>query len=198
MGLDSESVCENKKQLKNQIEKVFNIYKCQIIIEEYIEGREFTVGLIGNREPIVFPIIEAVFYNKEEKYPLTLFEPDKWLFNKLKKAGYKHIPVHNYKKSECPAKISDKLRDTLQDLTVKAFHALNCKDWARIDFRVDKSGKPYVLELNPIAGIDPSYYFPTAALKAGISYNQLINKILNYAIERHNLKQIETEKIASN
>ena len=76
----------------------------------------------------------------------------------------------------------------LNNLALKAYQALGCLDWCRIDFRFDREQNPFILELNPIAGIDPEYLFPLSAREYGLSYDELINRILGYAMARYGLK----------
>ena len=87
-------------------------------------------------------------------------------------------------RSLCPAPIDEALAGRIAELARRAFHALGCRDWCRIDFRMDLRDKLYVLELNPIAGIDPGYLLPRAAAAAGLSYAALVNRILDEALAR--------------
>ena len=83
-----------------------------------------------------------------------------------------------------PADTSDELTNRIQDTARRAFKALGCRDWCRMEMRLGPDETLYVLELNPIAGIDPSYWLPRAAKAAGFSYEALVNRILDHALER--------------
>jgi D-alanine-D-alanine ligase len=97
------------------------------------------------------------------------------------------MPVTGHK-TICPAQIDERLSNTLKDLAIRSYKALCCRDWCRLEIRLDKQGNPFVLELNPIAGIDPEYWFPRSAKVAGMSYADLIGTIVNFAAERYKLR----------
>ena len=90
-------------------------------------------------------------------------------------------------KSVCPADISATLATLLQDTAIRAFHALECRDWCRVDMRVGADGIPQVLELNPIAGLDPVCWFPRSARAAGLDHPTLMQTILDLASQRYGL-----------
>jgi D-ala D-ala ligase C-terminus len=89
--------------------------------------------------------------------------------------------------SVCPADIPTSLVATLQDTALRAFRALECRDWCRVDMRVGADGIPQVLELNPIAGLDPTCWFPRSARAAGMDYPMLIRTILDIACQQYDL-----------
>jgi hypothetical protein len=89
--------------------------------------------------------------------------------------------------SVCPAQVPDAFAMALQNTALRAFRALECRDWCRVDLRVGADGLPQVLELNPIAGLDPTYWFPRSARAAGMDYPQLIHAILEAAQQRYSL-----------
>jgi D-alanine-D-alanine ligase len=179
MGLTYDSVVENEKDLRRNLKQMIGTYKQEILVEEFIEGKEFAIPLIGNDPPVILPLIEFKFHGKRS---IAIFVPDHEL--KIFKEKNYEIPKSNIT-YECPPKIDKKLEAKLKDLAVRAFKATDCRDWCRLEIRVDKKNDPYLIELNPIAGIDPSYRFPFSAKAAGIDYNTLVNKILDYAIERY-------------
>jgi D-alanine-D-alanine ligase len=92
----------------------------------------------------------------------------------------------------CPADIPADLETCLQDTAIRAFQALECRDWGRVDMRVGSDGMPQVLELNPIAGIDPTYWLPRSARAAGMDYPALIRTILDAACQRYGLIPCQT------
>lgn len=189
IGLSYDSVVYNGEQLKKKVEYLFGRYDKPIMLEEYIDGREFTIPIIGNDPPLVLPIIEVIFDKVPEGKPnINIFVPDDPIIELIKNAKrVDEINEMNHS-SICPANLEKELETKMKKLAVKAYKALGCKDWCRMEFRVDKNNKPFLLELNPIAGIDPSYYFPRSARVYGLDYNPLINKILNFAIERYKIK----------
>jgi D-alanine-D-alanine ligase len=92
---------------------------------------------------------------------------------------------------ECPAAIDNHLEKQIKDTTLQAYNVLRCKDWSRIDIRLDKNGNPNVIEINPLPGIMPdpteNSSFPKAARVAGINYNEMIQRVLLEACKRYNL-----------
>ena len=165
---------------------------------------------MGNDPPRALPVIEVLFNGPR---PITLYQPDDPIILRYAQArgrrlaeplayrlsddaervwiraeggGEIDIPV-SLTTSVCPAEISAELATALQTTAVRAFQALECRDWGRVDMRVGADGAPQVLELNPIAGIDPSYWLPRSAAAAGLDYEALIGAIIQAACERYGL-----------
>jgi D-alanine-D-alanine ligase len=180
MGLSMDSIIYSEEDLRDRVAYLMYEYEEPVIVEEFLDGREFTVGILGNEEPIVLPIVEAVFEGGQK---MRLFTPDEPLLP--------FIPMDaeiNLKGgSVCPADIDADLRRRIEETALDAYRALDCRDWCRVDLRM-KGDVPNVLELNPIAGIDPSYLLPRAAKAAGISYERLINMILEFGAKRYGLR----------
>lgn len=182
-GIMDNSVVRNKEELDKKIKELREALDTEVLVEEYIDGREFTVGVLGNKEIQVLPIIEQKFdflpagMNKIAGYEL------KWLYeDKLKdlKTAY-----------DCPAKIDEKLKDKIEDVSKKIYKLLDVRDCARIDYRLSNDGTLYFIEINTLPGINPDMnqisYFPRAAMVAGMSYKDLISKIISLASERYEL-----------
>lgn len=182
IGLDYDSIVDNENSLRKKMEFLFKTYKQPVLVEEFKSGREFTIPILGNATPITLPIIEVLFFGEK---PINVFFPDKELAV-FKKLNYQARAQKT--KSVCPADISEKLKEKLNTLAIKVFQSLECRDWARMEIRLDKDENPFVLELNPIAGIAPDFWFPKSAEKAGINYPTLINTILNIALDRYKIK----------
>jgi D-alanine-D-alanine ligase len=154
-------------------------------VEEFIVGREFTVGVLGNGRPRVLPIIEVLFATP---WGIVLFSPDdpvRPLIQQTKGTGFRAEKASH--RSVCPAEVSVELAHQIEQTALRAFQALGCRDWCRMEMRLGPDDTLYVLELNPIAGIDPSYWFPRAARAAGLSYEAFVNELLGYALERQTL-----------
>jgi len=179
MGLSPASKVRNETELKKQLNKLYDKYRYPMFAEEYLPGREFTIPVIGNSPPRALPVVEIV-YPETDGVRMRFFEPDEWVAEKLEIE-----PVKQNVTTVCPAEVDENLREKLNELAVKTYKALGCRDWCRMEFRMDREGKPRILELNPIAGIDPSYWLPRSARSAGMSYDNLINTILDSAIARH-------------
>nr|CBH37123.1 putative D-alanine--D-alanine ligase [uncultured archaeon]CBH37244.1 putative D-alanine--D-alanine ligase [uncultured archaeon] len=182
MGLSSDSIVCSEEDLRDRVAYLMHEYGEPVIVEEFLDGREFTVGILGNEKPIILPIVEALF---EEGQKMRLFTPDKPLLPFIPKG----VAINLKERSVCPADVDEDLRSEIEEIALNAYRALDCRDWCRIDLRMTRDGDiPNVLELNPIAGIDPSYLLPRAAKAAGISYKRLINMILEFGAKRYGLK----------
>lgn len=182
-GIRSSSLVEDEQSLREQVTWVTKTYNQPAIVEEFLSGREFTVGLIGNSEPTVLPIVEITFENLPSgASPLYSYEA-KWIWDAPEK------PLDIFK---CPPDIPEKLEKTIRRVAVKTFKILHCRDVGRIDMRLDKNGKLHVLDVNPLPGLipDPDAHscLPEAAMVAGYTYNQLICTILWQALKRYNLQ----------
>ena len=181
MGLAPESVVDDGEALRDRIAYAVATYRQPVLVEEFIEGREFTVGLVGNDEPALLPIVETVFPHPRG---VNLFDPDPPLLAMVAGRYLVAPPARPVHRAVCPALLDEELAERVRDTALRAFRALGCRDWCRIDMRLGSDGRLYVLELNPIAGLDPSYLLPRAAAAAGWSYPRLINAILDACLAR--------------
>ena len=184
MGLDENSVVENHYLLRKKLKHLINTYKEPVLIEEFIQGREFTIPIIGN-PGITLPIIEVLFTDEKE---IDIWEPDESVIPLIEKWGRRIKIPSQEKVSVCPAQIPNELADKLNETVLKTYDVLNCKDFCRIDM-IYRNGVPYILELNPTPGIDPSYWFPKSAYAAGMTYSELLDKIIHSAIKRYGIKK---------
>ncbi|MSR13072.1 MAG: ATP-grasp domain-containing protein [Gammaproteobacteria bacterium] len=181
MGLSAASVVDDEAAVRAEIQRLLTTYRGPLLIEEFIEGREFTVGLLGNAELEVLPIVEVVFTRPRG---INLFELDDSVRAMALVAGRTVPAVVDEHYSVCPAVIDETLAARIRDTARRAFHLLGCRDWCRIDLRLGEDGTLHVLELNPIAGIDPSYLLPRAAAVGGYAYVALVKRILDLALAR--------------
>jgi len=171
-GLSEDSRVENMPDLKKQVEYMINTYKQPALIEEFISGQEFTVAIVSNYPPQVMPIVQI-------KIDGRLKLNDKfYTFARIRSNRLEYI---------CPARIKKNLAKEISDLALKTYNAVECRDFGRVDFRVDKEGKPYVLEINPLPSLSTEDVFMVVAKEIGISYEEIIGRILNSALKRHNL-----------
>ncbi len=135
-----------------------------VLIEEFITGIELTAGVLGNAQPQALPLIEIVsetgVYDYEAKYTVGLSS---------------HI---------IPPRISEAAQKQIQELAVKTFQALDCRGTSRVDFLLTAEEKPYILEVNTIPGMTETSLFPDAAKAAGISFDDLVEKIYLLALEK--------------
>ena len=175
-GITEKSRVENFEQLKTQVEHINKNYKQPALVEEFIKGTEFTVGVIGNDAPQAMPVVQYAIGGK------TTLGNAFYSYAHVAEKLVDHI---------CPAPIDDKLAKKLQDIAVRAYKSVDCHDFGRVDFRVDEQGNPYVLEINPLPNLSPDDVFVLFGKVVGLSYNQIINKILNEALVRTGLVQME-------
>ncbi len=183
-GIMDANIVYNKKQLEERIRIITESIGGEILVEEYIDGREFTVSVLGNEKPVVLPIVEQKFdflpkgMNKIASYELKWFYEDK--LEDLKEAY------------DCPANISVELQKEIEETSIAIYKFLGVRDCARIDYRLDKEGNLYFLEINTLPGMIPDEnvisYFPLSARKAGINYVNLVGKIIEFAAKRYGLK----------
>lgn len=182
MGINEDNVVYNKENLKNKISMMLKEYDQRILIEEFIEGREFSVGLLGNgnKDPEMLSILEIDF---------SLLPDDVAnVFGQRAKTRYDSLDHYI-----CPAEIPKNLEQELSDLSLKIWNYLDIKDFARIDFRMNEKGEIFFLEVNPLPGMDFDLkandfsFYPLMAFRSGYTYNDLIHRILLSACLRYNL-----------
>ena len=179
-GIYNSSVVRTPKELEREVRTVLSTYGEPALVEEFLAGREFTVALLGNGEDVrVLPIVEIQFDALPAGMnPIYSYEA-KWIWDSSEK------PLEIF---ECPATLEPALQDEIASLCVNAYRVLGCRDWSRIDVRLDAAGRAHIIEINPLPGILPkpedNSCFPKAARAAGMSYNQLINAVLDIALQR--------------
>jgi D-alanine-D-alanine ligase len=189
MGIDEGSVVRDRPALYERVRWLIARYRQPALVEAYLPGREFTVGLVGNRlrggerrRP--------GFYDAEGFHVFPVLEID---VSPVSEAG---TPYSSYLKTDkaldlnylCPAPIDAALAEQLQKLAVQAFEVLGGLDVARVDFRLDAAGRPMLMEINTLPGLNPVYSDIVIAARAGgVDYTTLINEILNLALERYGM-----------
>lgn len=182
-GIFNSSFINNFFDLETNLAELLQEYSQPILIEEFLPGREFTVALIGNKNDLeVLPIIELNLHElPSELVPIYSYEA-KWVVDT------KDNPLNIF---SCPADIDNNLENEIKEVAKKTFNILRCKDWSRIDIRLDAYNKPNVIEVNPLPGIlpdpDDNSCFPKAARTAGMNYEEMINRVLNTAAKRYGL-----------
>ncbi len=170
-GVVPKSVVENEREAREVAREMIERYQQPALVEGYLPGREFTVGLLGERNPRVLPPMEIVFLDKRRKRPVYAFEH--------KQDWSKEI------RYDTPAKVDAALERELAKAALTAFHALGCRDVARVDLRLDAAGRVNFVELNPLPGLSPGWSdLCLIAASAGIEYRDLIGRILAPAIRR--------------
>jgi D-alanine-D-alanine ligase len=182
-GVHATNVVRSESELRDTARRLIERYRQPVLVEQYISGREFTVGLLGERRPKVLPIMEIVFLDKKDTTPVYSFEfKQDW----SRKIRY-----------DAPAKLDPLQQRALEKAARDCFMALNCRDVGRIDFRMDAQGRVYFLECNPLPGLTPDWSDLVLISKAaGLTYRGLIGEILAPAIRRHQERARERRREA--
>ena len=177
-GVHSTSVVENESELRESAQSLIAKYDQPALVEDYIGGREFTVGMLGERRPKVLPPMEVVFLDAAQTRPVYSFEFKQDWSSKIR--------------YDVPARLEPAQLKSLERAARECFMALGCRDVARVDFRMDEGGKIYFLECNPLPGLTPGWSdLVLIAKAAGIEYHPLIAEILSGAIRRYKERERE-------
>ena len=173
-GVLGPSVVYDEASLREAARKCIERYRQPALAEAYLPGREFTVGLLGNKRLEVLPIMEIVFGEKAGKDPVYSFD------HKLE--------MGDAVRYVCPAELEPALEASIKKVARDAFWALGCRDVARIDVRLDAEGRPCFIECNPLPGLTPGWSDLCLIAEAGgVSYEKLIKRILAPALRRRRL-----------
>lgn len=172
IGISENSVVRNFTDLRNQLEYLFHTYKQEVLIEEYIEGREINVAILGSR---ILPLSEIKFDNLPDNLPKIITYEAKWSPDSV---------YYNNTVPECPAKLPKEIEDKIKNAAENAYNALGCRDYARVDIRLSKRNVPYVIEVNPNPDISPDAGFIRSANAAGLSFEDVILSIAELAEKR--------------
>jgi len=172
MGISPHSVVHDPAELDRQVRAVHGAYRQAALVEEFLEGREFTVGLLGNGPVTVLPITEINYGALPAGYPPVYtyqfkkeWEEDRYYF--------------------LPAPLDEALQRRVAETALAASGALGCRDVSRIDLRLDRAGVPHVLEINPLPGMAPGVSdLPKQADAAGLGYGGLVCAIVEAALRR--------------
>jgi D-alanine-D-alanine ligase len=180
-GVTKKSIARDEAELREAARELIAKYRQPALAESYVAGREFTLGLLGERRPRVLPPMEIVFVDTTDPTPIYSFD--------MKQDWSDQI------RYEVPARLSPRELDRLERAARECFVALGCRDVARIDFRMDAEGHVYFIECNPLPGLAPGWSdLVLIAQAAGIDYRALIGEILSFAIRRHQEREREREK----
>lgn len=182
MGITEENLVHDKTQLRTRLKQMIEEHQQPILIEQFIQGREFSTGLLGRpgQNPEVLSILEIDF----SKFPEV-----GGVFGQRAKTVLDSLD--NY---ICPAQIPKNLRKLLERISIDVWYALDVKDFARIDFRMNEKEKLFFLEINPLPGMDfdteenDLSFYPYMAMKSGYTYDELIRRLLESACARYGLK----------
>lgn len=176
IGIGAKSLVHGTRDLMERVLEIHDKVNDSALVEEYIEGREFYVGVLGNQSPTAFPPIEMDFSGMPDGTPRILDAKAKWDTKSAEYQGTQAVLADN---------LPDELRARLQKVALDAYRALRVRDYGRIDLRLTETGEIYVIEVNASCYLEQSGEFVTAAAAHGVDYPTLINRIVELADERH-------------
>lgn len=176
LGITSESVVEGQSKLQERVELIHKMYRQPALVEQFIDGREINVSIIGS-DLEVLPLSEIDFTNLPPQEPRIVSYQAKWNPDSL--LYQSTVPV-------CPAKLASRTAARVKEIALQAFQQIGCRDYARVDIRLDKKNNPYVLEVNPNPDISPLAGLARSAKAAGLSYTELVARIVECALARSN------------
>jgi D-alanine-D-alanine ligase len=174
LGINAGSVCYDTVHLERQTNYIHEVYQQAALVEEYLEGREFNVSIMGS-DPEVLAVQEIDFKNLPEDEPKIVSYRAKWDEDSPAYGGT--VPI-------CPANIPKRLEKRIGEIALRSYKSIGCRDYARVDMRTDARGNPYVLEVNPNPDISPMAGFARAAGVAGYNYTEMVRRISQSALER--------------
>jgi D-alanine-D-alanine ligase len=177
IGVTNDSVVTNRKQMEKQIEYILEEVGRPALVEEYIEGDEYDVAIIGNDDTLrVLPLTRSMFNDMPEGYWHIYAYDAKWSH---KKNPYQKI------KTEAPPKIPRKLSSLITEISIDTYNIVDCLDYGRVELRVDRDGNPFVLECNPNPSIGRSDSVAHAASLINMAYEDFIDELVHLAIQRY-------------
>ncbi len=174
LGINAGSVCHDSAHLEHQVAYVHNVYQQAALVEEFLDGREFNVSIMGS-DPQVLAISEIDFHGLPEGEPKIVSYRAKW---------DEESPVFGGTVPICPANLAKRLEKRIKEIALRSYKCIGCRDYARVDMRTDARGNPFVLEVNPNPDISPKAGFARAARVAGYSYTGMVARISQSALER--------------
>ncbi|MBN1817767.1 MAG: hypothetical protein JW828_10430 [Sedimentisphaerales bacterium] len=174
IGLDRDSVVRTKKALRRQASHVLRTYNQPVLVQLFLPGREFNVGIVGGKRVRLMPLAEVHYEDMPPDIPSIMSYAAKWIETSLE-----------YKKTSilCPAAVEPKLARQLYDIAMRAFRAVQAWGYGRVDIRLDEACHPRVLEVNCNASLEDGIGLARSANKAGIRYPQLLQMVIDAALE---------------
>jgi D-alanine-D-alanine ligase len=174
IGLDRDSVVHTKKALRGQVRRILQTYSQPALVQQFLPGREFNVGIVGGKRPRVLPLAEVDYRELPPEIPPIMSYAAKWIETSME---YKRTSVI------CPAVVAPELADQIKDIAMRAFRAVRAWGYGRVDIRLDEAGLPRVLEVNCNASLEEGVSLGRSAERDGITYPQLIQMVIDAALE---------------
>ena len=186
IGITLDSVVQDERSLRRQVRYIWEMYQEPALVEEFIQGREFNVTLLGNDNPRVMPLSEINFRVRNPLARIVSFRA-KWVPSS---------PEYLDTPPTCPARVSDTMKARIEDAARRAYMAMGLRDYGRVDIRV-KNGMPYVLEVNPNADLSADAGIARATRVAGMSYSDLVDEIVRLAARRYRMKGMARPRLVT-
>jgi D-alanine-D-alanine ligase len=178
-GIGKESVVYDYESLQRLLKNIFTVHEPPILVEEYIEGRELHISILGNETPTMLPPIEFDFSALPDDYPNIITYDAKW--NPLDESFHR---IHSF----CPAKLTKVQLKKIERYALAAYDIMECRDYARLDIRLGKDNSVYVLEVNPNPDLTEGVSFMESAEKSGLSFSKTLKMIVEFALNRKSAK----------
>ncbi len=175
VGIDNGSVVDSLPALRKRIRHIFQTFDQPALVEEYINGRELNVAIMGNKRHIILPISEIDFSGLPEDFPKIVSYNAKWM---------EGTPEYSGTKGVCPADVPVEIEKRAKEIALKAYRLMGLRDYGRVDMRLDAKGNLFILEVNPNPDISDDAGFARSARSYGLSFSEIIAKIVEYAWER--------------
>ncbi len=174
-GVRLDSKVTDARSLEEKTRWLLGNYGPPVLVEEFVKGPEFTVGILGNESPFVLGVMLIEIKGKPFEEAIYSLE--------IKREWEEKVVYH------CPPPIDPELQKRIETVALRAYQALDCRDVSRVDIRVGQDGVPYFLEINPLPGLSPIYGdLPIMAKRMGWSYDQLVGTIFHHALKRYGLE----------
>jgi D-alanine-D-alanine ligase len=176
-GINISNVVNSRESLFRKIKEIIGIYRQEALVEEFIDGKELTVGILENGKTTILPILEIDFS--------TCKNSGEYFYSWRMKEYQGNAELGLVPTFHCPARLDEEIELLVKETALKTHRALGCFDISRTDIRLGKDNVPYVLEINPLPGLNPSdSNFPIMAYAAGMQYEDIIDSIIMSASSR--------------
>ncbi len=187
IGITLNSVVHDERALRRQVRYIWEMYHQPALVEQFIEGREFNVTVLGNESPRVMPLSEINFRRIRNPFARIVSFRAKWVPTS---------PEYLGTPPTCPARVSDTTKARIEDVARRAYMAMGLRDYGRVDIRL-RNGTPYVLEVNPNADLSADAGIARASRVAGMTYADLADEIVRFAARRYRLKGAARPRIVN-
>lgn len=173
-GVRLDSKISDPSSLREKVSWLLETYGPPVLVEEFVSGPEFTVGILGNADPMVLGVMQIEIKGSAPEEAIYSLE--------VKREWEERVRYH------CPPPISIEMKKRIEEVALRAYRTLECRDVSRVDLRIGKDGIPYFLEINPLPGLSPVYGdLPIMARKMGWQYHQLVKTIFHHALKRYGI-----------